>query len=484
MANGFGLTAEREGLGLAPQTAQTAPPETPRETDTTAAAEAVKPRRKSAIPSFKDNPLGAIGLVLTEIARGAKGQPSAIPELERKALAQEALNLRQTGVMLKATEAGLKMLKNVPPDQHEGAIAAFEQTIGLPGVGDLLNAMKGRNDTSAILGWLNTNFSGAAFVADMVRSGTWTAKDGADFIGGILKKGEEAKIAAEGKAPINVKIAGGGTKSFFLGSPELKEAIEAGGVVQKTPAATINLPGTETEFNKSLGKLIGDQIGEVVNIGRLAVDIEPLFAQMSKLLSEGARTGAFQPLITGLQAFAQDAGIDVTGIAKKLQIDLANVSDAQEFSRLSSAVVIESFQKFKGNLNQREVEIAEGAFANLGRTPEANIEAIAAAIASARIARQRASEALNFDDRKKAQKFLQKTILSSNVEDFLALKDTIAADIRAQRPETTPGAGPKTETKTKAGLPPGVPEGSKKLEKQFDGKDIYETPDGRLLVVE
>lgn len=77
----------------------------------------------SGIPSFKDNPLGAIGLVLSNFAAGVKGQELPTTKIHRNQLQQQQVNLQQLRVTLDAVKEGVEMFIGMDPDDPRTADA-------------------------------------------------------------------------------------------------------------------------------------------------------------------------------------------------------------------------------------------------------------------------------------------------------------------------------------------------------------------------
>lgn len=196
----------------------------------------------------------------------------------------------------------------------------------------------------------------------------------------------------------------------------------------RDPLVNVNV-GSE-KFGETLNKQSAERINQLVETGRSAVATEQNLVQMGDLLVEGVQTGAAQPALTSIQAVAEDFGINIEGVAERAGIEnLSNLSGKEEFDRLAKTVIIEGFEKFKGNLNDREVKLAMDAFANLGRSEEANVEAIASLRASQAIAKERGRRASQVDSRAEA-KALEGELFEDTVEKFKTLKSEFETDIR------------------------------------------------------
>lgn len=166
-----------------------------------------------------------------------------------------------------------------------------------------------------------------------------------------------------------------------------------------------------------------------------AVETQQLASDMSGLLvQDDVKTGTIQPAITSLQGFAESAGINLTDFAEGMGIDLGSLSKKEEFNRLAKSLTINQFEKFKGNLNSREVKIAEDSVAQLGTSKKANIKALASLRASARLAEKRANalqQAAMLGNTEAVKEVFQE-IQGSGTEEYKTLKNDIEERLRAQ----------------------------------------------------
>lgn len=215
-------------------------------------------------------------------------------------------------------------------------------------------------------------------------------------------------------------------KAFASLTPELQRQ------VLMRPSASFNMGKGETEFEKATGKDLAAARTAIVDSGHGAVGTEQTFQQLGDLMQEGVKTGSLQPLVASLQGIAEDLGVDLQGEAQALGIELGDLGNQQNFDRLATQVVINGFEQFKGNLNQKEVSLALGAFGGLGTSPEANADAIAAGIAASQIARERAVLASRAKTQQQVRT-IQESILSGDVTDFRQRKEQIKQGILARR---------------------------------------------------
>lgn len=223
------------------------------------------------------------------------------------------------------------------------------------------------------------------------------------------------------------------------------------------PLVSVNNSG-ETAFDKESAKKLAGLQSDIVSAGELAAGTLPNFAQLSTLLGSGVQTGAVASSTLPLRAFARDLGVDLDASAKALGVNFGDVVSQQDFDRVSRQVIIDGFAKFKGNLNEKEVELAVNAFGNLGRTPEANISAIAAGMAAAQLAAEDGARAIQ------AQSSADVRALSAErarrgTGRFTQLKKQYEEQIKANRQQAAP---------TAAGPPAGAP-----IAESADGRRVY-----------
>lgn len=197
-----------------------------------------------------------------------------------------------------------------------------------------------------------------------------------------------------------------------------------------SPLVTVSNAG-ETSFAKETGKLLGQRAGQYVQAGSTAANMEQSLTQLGGLLQSGTPTGSLQPAVTTLQGIAADLGLDLTGVAQAAGVQLGNLQSKEEFDRLSSALVIDGFDKFKGNLNQQEVRLAMGAFPSLGKGEEGNRLAIASLLASARLAQERAARAAQIGSKEEMQRF-EAEIARSGTSQFERARQEILKSMSGQ----------------------------------------------------
>ena len=100
-----------------------APAPAPAAVPAPAASPAAKPT--GGIPSFEDNPLGAIGLILQEVAAGMRGTEGPVAKANKLGIQQQALKLRRDAQVFDAVKIGAGLI--------EGKAAA-EATVVIDGL--------------------------------------------------------------------------------------------------------------------------------------------------------------------------------------------------------------------------------------------------------------------------------------------------------------------------------------------------------------
>lgn len=108
-----------------------------RETNTSAAA-------KSVIPNISDNPISSIGLVLSNVAAGMRGQPLPSQQLLQNEQERKRLELQRMGVMFDAVQQGVEMFGGADLSDVNTK-ASYDKFVGgfsevLPGFNEALKA--------------------------------------------------------------------------------------------------------------------------------------------------------------------------------------------------------------------------------------------------------------------------------------------------------------------------------------------------------
>lgn len=247
------------------------------------------------------------------------------------------------------------------------------------------------------------------------------------------------------EAPTTTRVVSGDSqlnRQFGLGIPENENARvefvtdpQTGQVRNANVVAGFGGGGTTVNVGESARSENDEKfVMDLFQGGREASTVANNLTQLTELISQPeTQTGALQPLVTTLQGFADDVGVDIQGVADRVGVNVGSLENKEEFDRVATQVIIEGFEKFKGNLNQKEVQLAVDAFQNLGRSEEANIEAIAASRAANELARERARQAIQARGDPQAVSQLRQNILQGNADEFQQLKNQFAEQMRQSR---------------------------------------------------
>lgn len=261
--------------------------------------------------------------------------------------------------------------------------------------------------------------------------------------------GDRFARVVSGDDPLNAQ--------FSLGIPRGEsarvefDADESGGLTNPSVlarfGASVEAQPLQDPIAGGLSDVRVERISEISEAGARAATAGQLFGQLAQNLSDPRlQTGVIPTATTGLQALFDDVGVDLQAVAQNLfGVDIGNLVNKQQFVRLSAEGVVHSFEDFKGNLNQEEVRIAEDAFANIGASEDANIDAIAAGLAAQEIARRRAIQANNVQTTDEAVDLLN-SLLSGGADEFHALKARHKAEITSARDDATKGDGEGIES--------------------------------------
>lgn len=156
------------------------------------------------------------------------------------------------------------------------------------------------------------------------------------------------------------------------GTPEYQNFIR-----QATLKPSVSITSTsETEFKKGIGKSANERRDLVINS---AAEAQNQLATLARLadLQQSVSTGPIQPALTGLQAIAQEFGIDLNSVADFVGVKLNEVGTAQEFQRLTAQLGLEAIQKMKPPISDRDLQFAVSTVTTLGRSPQGTALALA-----------------------------------------------------------------------------------------------------------
>lgn len=401
---GIGLAMPKPNGGAGP----------PREVDTAAAAPQPKPQpkpsqeRKSSLPRFDENPIGAIGVVLSQVAAGMRGTEGPVEKAQAQALQDQALRLRTAAVMFDAIKAGSAMLDQAPAGQRDKVISQLEATVQLPGLGDMLRALGGSGKKDAVIGFLDEHPNMLPGIADLVQSGVLDADGAVKMVTDLLAKQAEARagIAAEvakEEATREGKVKTAGEIAKAKEAAKAEKATKSVRIVRGgTPeAAEMNLPDEGTFEVKMTGDEVTDvntltTKGTTINVD-LSKEAEKMALQLSesadglaqqvrqlenfKALARETDTNALVPVTKPIQEMLSAAGVNI-GDAR--QIALRQVFESMQNVNALWFRNPESGFGLTGNTSDRDVKFLQSIGGRLSNTPEAN-----EAILTILIARQR-----------------------------------------------------------------------------------------------
>lgn len=111
--------SQPRGIGLSPVPSSPTPQSNP----LTRLGGALAGTPSGGAPQFADNPLGAIGLVLSNFAAGVQGRELPTTKIQRNQLQQQQLNLQQLRVTLDAVKQGVEMFIGMDPEDPRTADA-------------------------------------------------------------------------------------------------------------------------------------------------------------------------------------------------------------------------------------------------------------------------------------------------------------------------------------------------------------------------
>lgn len=248
---------------------------------------------------------------------------------------------------------------------------------------------------------------------------------------------------------------GGSPRTFRQGDPQVDALTGQGWTLyQRPPPVTkINLPPVQTAWQGASGKTDASFRQKDMEAGQSATDAEGTLLQMAGILKQaGSATGTLQPLVLPLQGVAADLGVDIDAVAKNLGINIGNLANKEQFDSLAANLVITVSTKFKGALNQKELQALKDSQAGLGKSEEGNRMALAAALAAAKLAQERGAVAAQIGDHNEYRKFFAERSRG----DAKKLKTYRDEYKQALGGTSRPAAGVKEGTPPPAGVSPEV----------------------------
>jgi len=237
-----------------------------------------------------------------------------------------------------------------------------------------------------------------------VTGGTELANQMQSRFGVSIPEGENYEIGLTGDRVTEINRLGASTN--------VSQTVEGG-------------PEEPSPFMQRLGEQSAEEAAERSEAGTVARNLRQTLVDIEDTItSPDLQTGAIQPLVTPLQALGESVGVNLTDIAERAGLSLGNLETKEEFDRLSNILTTEMFSKFKGNLNDREVRIAQDSVTNLGRSPEANRKAVASLLASSEIADEYARKVAEVSSREEYLD-LERQKTDRGTEEFKNRRDEI-----------------------------------------------------------
>jgi hypothetical protein len=376
-------------------------------------------------------------MILQEVSAGMLGTEGPIEKKRKAAIEQQAMKLRMTAATVQAVAAFGELSKNVPAGKMDEAISQFEATVGLPGVGDLLRATKSKGvDVGELSGWLAEVPEAGPFLSSMLQAGLMTPEDAVDFTTEFLGDRLKARTAVETAVVTQQALIPGKVDEAAalaaIKTPEptaLQQDLEAAGLEPGSPAfrAAILASRTKPQVSIREGKPFGQakaeerQSAAIETIG-MAAGTKVATQSMAELLAAGVDTGATQGGRMLLKAFAADVGMD---------IDADALGKQEEFDRLSKDITLNSMQRFKGAMSERELDFGVNTVANIGKSEEGNIRGLAALRAGSEIALENAGRLAEAGSAEEVRK-VEIEIAKRSADHIKARTAEIETEIRAQ----------------------------------------------------
>lgn len=146
-ASPLATTAGRgEGPNVAPTTPATLPAISPPSVDTTADT--------PAVPQFKDDPIAALGVILSEVGAGLTGTESPIAQLKAQKLKEQEFQLQKLNFTVNAVDKGVSLASKLPDEESRNQLFdQLDQQFGkvVPGFGNILRAAAKMPDLDKVL---------------------------------------------------------------------------------------------------------------------------------------------------------------------------------------------------------------------------------------------------------------------------------------------------------------------------------------------
>lgn len=339
-----------------------------RETDTKAAAK----QQASGIPSFEDNPLGAVGLILQEFAAGVRGTEGPVAKLNAQAAEQQGLKLQRDALRLKAIQFGVDELSKADSPEAKAVIA---KTIGKinPEAGEVLTALSelAVEKSQAIMSMFKLHpdaFPGAVLLAELL--GTKEALK-------IYGKAAGKLLEQQALAPGRVEEAGA-TAAAQRETPEAaadragqiaaaKEEAKGAGESALLKGGAIK-PSVTAEMRKIAGiahggSVIDELTGEVTGLNReQSENVVKVIAEAERLITAGKAKSAGAAVIQAVKTI---------GLPEVLNPEI-QISTSMREQLLDQKVEVTVLRGFADDL-LGDVSLGTGALSNLKAAMDATL---------------------------------------------------------------------------------------------------------------
>lgn len=165
------------------------------------------------------------------------------------------------------------------------------------------------------------------------------------------------------------------------------------GRVHTSGGQTINVGGQPDPAFEALTKQVENDLTSASEAATQATGLLQEVNRATQILSNPEfNSGAARPILTNLRALAEDLNVSIDPALEAAGVeDLGQVSGAESFRAFSANLTTRLAERLPGNLNQQEINLISTASSDLGKTPEANAEALASFRAGAELAQQRAN---------------------------------------------------------------------------------------------
>ena len=129
-------------------------------------------------------------------------------------------------------------------------------------------------------------------------------------------------------------------------------------------SVTVNTPRPETQEEKEISKVFGQEFADINKAGNLAnVNDQKLEVLMNLTQSENLNSGKFGDLRTEVQKFAEEFGFDP---------GLQDVTIAEVVGGVSGGLVLDGLQAFPGSISNGERDFVKSITAGMTTTKEGN----------------------------------------------------------------------------------------------------------------